>query len=50
MGIGLSGNLLDEARRIVAIPVFELQPANRDAIAENKKDGGSRWLTWYFEW
>ncbi|PID76196.1 MAG: hypothetical protein CSB22_00370 [Deltaproteobacteria bacterium] len=48
INIGMSGNLLDEARRIAAIPVFELQPANRNAILENKKDGGYRWFTWYF--
>ena len=48
MDIGLSANPLDEARRIAAIPVFELQPANRDATAENEKDGGSRWFTWHF--
>ncbi len=48
IGIGFSGNVLDEARRIAAIPVFELQPANRNAIAENKKDGGYRWFTWHF--
>jgi hypothetical protein len=44
----MSESILDEARKIAAIPVFELQPANRNATAENKKDGGSRWLTWPF--
>jgi len=39
INIGLSGKLLDEARKIAAIVVFELQPANRDAIVENRRTG-----------
>ncbi len=47
MGIGMSGNPLNEARRIAAIPTFILQPANRNARAENKR---RKTTTWIFRW
>jgi hypothetical protein len=43
------GNPLNEARRIAAIGAFILQPAFRDAVDHNKKNGTSELLRWEFD-
>ena len=48
IGIGITGNALDEAQRIAAIPVFVLRPAVNNAIAENKKKGTNWWVLFEF--
>ncbi|WP_155324751.1 RHS repeat-associated core domain-containing protein [Desulfosarcina ovata] len=44
IGIGLSGNALNEARRIAAIPIFLVQPGVRNAVEHNEKHGTSDFI------
>lgn len=48
IGIGLSGNPLKEARRIIGVPVFIIQPGVRNAIESNKEHGTSKLLEFRF--
>ena len=48
INIGLSGNPLKEARRIIGVPVFIIQPGVRNAVESNKEAGTSKWLEFRF--
>ena len=50
LSAGFSSDLLAEAHRIAAIPIFILRPPFRNAIQNNKRNGTSYLFSFEFKW